>query len=184
MHVKSFKYLTIALGLAVCSNAAEHVPGRLLVGFRTSSDRATAGRILLAHGASLRQELPRLGFGSVEIPEAASDAVLASLRQSGAFEFVEPDYYAHTAGDPNDPSYLAQWHLPKIGSPLAWSLSTGSSSVVVAVIDSGVYGHHPDLASKLVPGWNFVHDNADTSDVLGHGTAVAGTVAAATNNGI
>jgi subtilisin family serine protease len=107
-----------------------------------------------------------------------------SLRQTGAFDFVEPDYYAHTAADPNDPSYLSQWHLRKISSPLAWSMSTGSPSVTVAVIDSGVFPRHPDLESKLVPGWNFVKETADTSDLLGHGTAVAGTVAAATNNAI
>src|SRR4051812_5187864 len=146
MYTKLFKYLTITLATVICAHAADHVPGRLLVGFRSSSDAASVGRILLAHQASLRREFPGLGLGAVEIPEATSEAVLASLRQSGAFEFVEPDYYAHTASDPNDPSYLAQWHLPKIGSPLAWSLSTGSSSVVVAIIDSGVYAHHPDLA--------------------------------------
>jgi subtilisin family serine protease len=121
---------------------------------------------------------------AVDIPEESSEAILASMRGSGEFAFVERDYYGHTASDPNDPSYIAQWHLPKIGSPLAWSVSTGSSLVIVAVVDSGVFGHHPDLSSKLIPGWNFVKDSADTSDLLGHGTAVAGTVAAATNNGI
>jgi subtilisin family serine protease len=184
MYGKLFRILTIALLTGVCAQASDYVPGRLLVGFRASSDRAAGHRVLLAHRASVRRELPALGVATVEIPDASSEAVLASLRQSGAFEFVERDYYAHTAADPNDPSYLAQWHLPKIGSPLAWSLNTGSASVIVAVVDSGVFSHHPDLASKLVPGWNFVKDNDDTSDLLGHGTAVAGTVAAATNNSI
>jgi subtilisin family serine protease len=55
---------------------------------------------------------------------------------------------------------------------------------VVAVIDTGVHGTHPDLASNLAPGWNFVKSNSDTSDLLGHGTAVAGVIAAASNNGI
>ena len=63
-------------------------------------------------------------------------------------------------------------------------MTTGSASVVIAVIDSGVYSAHPDLAPKLVAGWNFVKSSADTSDVIGHGTEVAGTVAAATNNAI
>jgi subtilisin family serine protease len=156
----------------------------LLVGFRRPSDRTAADRFLLAHRASVRREFPALAAAAIDVPEEISEAVLASLRQSGAFEFVERDYYAHTAADPDDPSYVAQWHLPKIGSPLAWSLSTGSPAVTIAVIDSGVFSHHPDLAAKLVPGWNFVKDNADTSDVLGHGTAVAGATAAATNNGI
>jgi subtilisin family serine protease len=121
---------------------------------------------------------------SIDIPERLSGATTASLRASGLFEFVEPDYYGHTAAEPNDPSYIAQWHLRRIATPLAWSLTTGSESVLVAVIDSGVYAGHPDLASKVTPGWNFLKQSADTSDVLGHGTAVAGTVAAATDNGI
>lgn len=125
-----------------------------------------------------------MGIHVVDVPAEASEAIRQSLQQSGLFDFVEPDYYAHTASDPNDPSYISQWHLRQIGSSLAWTVTTGSAAVVVAVIDSGVYGQHPDLASKIVPGWNFVKGNADTSDVLGHGTAVAGTVAAATNNGI
>jgi thermitase len=183
MHTKSFWHLTIALAAAVGAQAADHVPGRLLVGFRSSANRVVVGRALVAHRASLHRELPGLEVGAVDLPDT-SDAAIESLRRTGAFEFVERDYYAHTAADPNDPSYLAQWHLPRIGSSLAWSVSTGSSSVIVAVVDSGVFNHHPDLAAKLVPGWNFVKDNADTSDLLGHGTAVAGTLAAATNNGI
>src|SRR5690349_10345301 len=136
MYAKSFKNLTIALAVAICASAADHVPGRLLVGFHSQSDRTAASRALLAHRASLKREFPALSVGAIDVAEDSSEAVLASLRQTGAFEFVERDYYAHTAADPNDPSYLAQWHLPKIGSPLAWSLNTGSASVIVAVVDS------------------------------------------------
>jgi hypothetical protein len=121
----------------------------------------------------------------VEVPEQQSETILQELAQSGAFEYVERDYYAHTGSvTPNDPSYPSQWHLQQISAPAAWSVTTGSSAVVAAVIDSGVDGTHPDLSGKLVAGWNFVGNNANTSDVLGHGTAVAGTLAAASNNGI
>jgi thermitase len=167
---------------AVCAEP-EHVPGRLLVGLRPQADEATLARTLLTQRAAIRRRAQALSVATLDVPEDGG-ATLAALRQSGLFEYVEPDYYGHTAAQPDDPSYLAQWHLPRIGTPLAWSLTTGSDSVVVAVVDSGVYGSHPDLASKLVPGWNFVKSSADTSDVLGHGTAVAGTLGAATNNGI
>jgi subtilisin family serine protease len=106
------------------------------------------------------------------------------LARSGQFGYVERDYYAHTAAVPNDPSYGSQWHLPRIQTPQAWNVTTGTASIVVAVVDTGVYAVHPDLASKITPGWNFVASNADTTDVLGHGTAVAGVVAAASNNSI
>ena len=182
------KTLQIAAWMAWALSASgaepEHVPGRLLAGLRPQTDPAALTQTLAGRRAVIRRHDAALSVATLDVPEDPSGAILASLRQSGLFEYVEPDYYGHTAAQPDDPSYIAQWHLPRIGTPLAWGLTTGSDSIVVAVIDSGVYGRHPDLAAKLVPGWNFVKKNADTSDVLGHGTAVAGTAAAATNNGI
>ncbi len=166
------------------ADSRNHVSGRLLVGYREGSDPAVRDGVLKLHGARLRQHLPELGVGVVDVAEESSEAVMASLARSGLFSYVERDAYAHTAAVPNDPSYGSQWHLPKIQSSQAWSITTGAASVIVAVIDSGVNAAHPDLAPKLMPGWNFVKGTADTSDVLGHGTAVAGTVAAASNNRI
>jgi hypothetical protein len=140
-------------------------------------------RTLMLHRAAVRRQLPGIDVSVLEVPEDGSGAILESLRNSGLFEFVERDYYARTAAVPNDPSYPSQWYLPVIQLPQAWDVTTGSSSVVAAVIDSGVDSSHPDLASKLVPGWNFLSNSADTRDVLGHGTAVAGVLAAASNNG-
>jgi hypothetical protein len=54
---------------------------------------------------------------------------------------------------------------------------------VIAIIDTGVDGTHPDLSSRMVPGWNFYDNNSNTADVQGHGTATAGTAAATLNNG-
>ena len=142
-------------------------------------------RIWQQHGAVERRRVAQLGLHVIEAPEASIEAIRQSLVRTALFDYVEPDYYAEIAAtSPNDPSYISQWHLPKIGSSDAWTRTTGSASVVVAVVDSGVYAAHPDLASKLIAGWNFVKSSADTSDVIGHGTEVAGTVAAATNNGI
>ena len=107
-----------------------------------------------------------------------------SLLRTGLFDYVEFDYYARTAAVPNDPSYGSQWHLPKIQAPQAWNLTTGVEAVPVAVIDSGADPLHPDLAGKLIPGWNFLLKAARTNDTLGHGTAVAGSIASASNNGI
>jgi hypothetical protein len=172
----------------VTGRAAEtpdHVPGRLVVGHRRDADRGATDRMLRAHQAMVRRYVAELRMSVLDVPEEQSEAILESLRNSGLFEYVERDYYARTgAVTPNDPYYISQWHLPQISAPAAWGVTTGSASVIVAVIDSGVDGTHPDLSSKLLPGWNFVGNNSNTSDVLGHGTAVAGTVAAASNNGI
>lgn len=186
--MRALRKLVLLLGFPLLLSAAErptHVPGRLLIGHREGIDSNLLEGTLRIHGAVVRRRLAQLGASVVDVPEAASEAILESLRKTGIFSYVEYDYYAHTAAAvPNDPSYASQWHLPRIQSAEAWGVTTGSASVVVAVIDSGVFGSHPDLKAKLVPGWNFVDDSADTDDILGHGTAVAGTLAAASNNGI
>jgi subtilisin family serine protease len=178
--------LAIWMAVSACLSAAApaHVPGRLLAGRRQPVDGAVLARAWRMHQIVERRHVPELGLHVLEVPEESADAVRRSLEATGLFDYVEPDYYAEPGSTPNDPSYVAQWHLSKIGGAQAWSLTTGSPGVVVALVDSGISAAHPDLASKIVPGWNFVRSNADTSDVTGHGTEVAGTVAAATNNGI
>ncbi len=84
---------------------------------------------------------------------------------------------------PNDTYYSTyQWNLPQIQASYAWAVSTGSSDVVVAVLDTGVDLTHPDLQGKFVAGYDFVNNDADPSDDEGHGTHVTGIIAACTNN--
>jgi thermitase len=85
---------------------------------------------------------------------------------------------------PNDPLWPASWSLAKVRAPLAWRATTGSPEIVVAVLDTGVDATHPDLAGAVLPGWNTVDDSPDAGDDHGHGTAVAGVIAARGNNGI
>jgi thermitase len=71
-----------------------------------------------------------------------------------------------------------------IGAPAAWGVTTGSADVKVAVVDSGVDRTHPDLFANLVPGYDFAYDDADPTDYYGHGTHVAGIIAARGDNGV
>ena len=176
--------LVLGCNWALFADDPAYVPGRLLAAHREAIDDAVLTRTWMAHGAVLRRSLPGLRVSVVEVPESSSEAIRESLMRTNLFEYVERDYYARTAAAPNDPSFALQWYLPRIHSLEAWGVTTGSASVVVAVIDSGVDAKHPDLVGKLVPGWNFVKNNADTADLVGHGTTVAGTLAAASNNGI
>src|SRR5581483_6642613 len=90
------------------------------------------------------------------------------------------------AGVPNDPSYAGSQapYLGALNLPSAWDRTTGSDSVVVAVVDSGVDPTHPDLAGHVVAGRNIVSGGADTTDEIGHGTKMAGILGAVTNNGL
>jgi subtilisin family serine protease len=93
---------------------------------------------------------------------------------------VEPDIPLELSYAPNDPDLARQWGLAKIQAPLAWDRVKGGP--LVAVVDTGVAGNHPDLASQVVQGRDFVNQDEDATDDHGHGTHVAGTVAAAADN--
>src|SRR3977135_2124477 len=82
-----------------------------------------------------------------------------------------------------DPLRPQQWGLDMIGADPAHQVATGSGAVV-AVIDSGVQADHPDLAGRLLPGYDFVDDDGTPQDGNGHGTHVTGIVAADAGNGI
>ncbi len=90
---------------------------------------------------------------------------------------------------PNDPLFVNQWHLREaadhdIDATEAWDLSIGSSSTLIAVLDTGVDATHPDLGPAVVGGFDFVNGDSDASDDHGHGTHVAGIIAATANNGV
>ncbi len=84
---------------------------------------------------------------------------------------------------PNDPLYPLQTHLQTIQAPGGWQYFTGSSKVIVAVVDTGIDLSNPDFAGRLVQGYDFINNDPDAMDDNGHGTHVAGTVAATGNNG-
>jgi thermitase len=174
----------LAVALVGAADVPSHVPGRLLAAPRPGIDSDLLAYTLRRHAAVVRNHWPQIAVSVLEVPEESSQAIMESLQRTGLFEYVERDQYARTAEFPNDPGFPSEWHLAKIQTPQAWNLTTGSPAVVVAVIDTGVFGTHPDLASNLVSGWNFVKSNSDTADLLGHGTAVAGVIAAAGNNGL
>ena len=86
----------------------------------------------------------------------------------------------------NDPLIPAQYGIQITGIDKAWTVQTGSPQVVVAVIDSGIDGTHPEFQGRLVPGYDFSekeHKPGGTDDGYGHGTHVAGVIGAAAGNG-
>ncbi len=128
-------------------------------------------------------------------------AIKALGRQAGVAS-AEPNYWRQPLAVPNDTLYAEQWHYPQIQLPDAWDITTGSEDVTVAVIDTGILSSHPDFAGQLVSGADLISDSVNAGDGDGvdtdpedvgdqelgdgsssfHGTHVAGTVAAATNN--
>ncbi len=173
-----------------------YIPGQILVRYR--SDAAKLG----AKGAMMLATAENSAVGSqvqgLE-PGADVDAVLEQLRQDPTVEFAEPNYIAKimNVSEPNDPEFTEQWGLAKIGAPLVWPMvESAPGPVVVAVVDTGVKVGHEDLVGRVLPGRNFAdfmddgnpypsQDNTnDDYGWNGHGTQVAGIIAATHNNGL
>ena len=95
----------------------------------------------------------------------------------------EPVSYESFALVSNDDYSGRQWAIPKTMVPQAWEITSGEASVVIAVLDTGIDKEHEDLVGKVIAEVNFT-DSPTADDIYGHGTHVAGIIAAAANNGV
>ena len=141
---------------------------------------AVLAQALIGAGARTLARIGPLRATVVELPARSAAAALVRLRRSPAVRYAERDRAKHLSE--LDPGRPQQWGLDAIGAPAIWPLSRGGG-IVVAVIDTGV-AEAPDLAGRILPGWNVLAQTADASDDNGHGTHVAGTIAEAEGNGI
>ncbi|NJN16807.1 MAG: S8 family serine peptidase [Oscillochloris sp.] len=102
----------------------------------------------------------------------------------GLIGLLAPPAIAQEGAPSNDPLYGDQWALAQIGAPCVWMALPPRQNVIVAIVDSGVDAGHPDLVGRVRDdGYDFVDDDADPRDENGHGTHVAGIIAAQLNNG-
>jgi thermitase len=166
------------------ASAQNTVPNRILIKPKASVAETTLKSLWSSYSINEHHRLPQQGVRVMAVAPGQRDAVLQLLRRNANIEYAEPDYIATPCLTPNDPYYSQQWHLPNIQAPGAWNVTTGTTNVILAVVDSGVDLAHPDLAGRLLPGTNLVTNTTDPSDDNGHGTAVTGTAAATGNNGI
>jgi subtilisin family serine protease len=176
---------------------------RALVRFAPSASAGQRAAALARAGATVDVDLPALGATRIALPIDANDVTgdasgFAALRLSRdpAIASVQLDARASVEFTPNDtlfgtdPSFgVGQWGLRAAQVDKAWDVVRGSPSIVVAVIDTGIDPNHPDLSGVWLPGAAFV-SSPDPScaagtliDDNGHGTHVAGIIAASANNG-
>jgi PKD repeat protein len=185
---------------------AEVVAGEWIVKFRSDAVAPSASGLTVA-GVRLDtvRALALPGTQLLRAPGlgiADTLAVAAELAARPDVVYAQPNYRLHALAVPNDEFYSFQWHYPAINLPAAWDITTGSTSTVVAVVDSGILfaagnagATHPDFAGKVLAGYDFVSNPQSSGDGDGrdpdpfdrstghHGSHVAGTIAAATNNG-
>ena len=146
-------------------------------------------------------EIVKLNLAGQDVLDA-----IEILKENPQVVYAEPDYLYTSSAVPNDFLLYRQWEWEQIQAPEAWGIATGSADVVVGVVDTGIDYDHIDLADNIwtnpgeipgngidddgngyiddVHGWDFYHDDCDPEDNHGHGTHIAGTIGAVTNNEI
>ena len=191
----------------------DHVPGQVVVQFQravaqSGGEARLAELIQAGGGVAARRSDFDLGLHLVSLPAGDSvEAATSRFRQMPEVAFAEPNYVHHLQRTPNDPLFSQlQWNFRMLDSERVWDIQTGSASVVVAVIDSGIasqnlgplfvdygpfgsgilgpFSRAPDWGTTLfTTGYNAVLGSGPAFDDNGHGTHVASTIAEGTDNG-
>ena len=196
--------LLVVVAAFAAPAAASAAEGQIIVKYASGADaqdRADArDDASVVRGETL--PLPSTELVTPQPGTSITDA-LADLERSRDVAYAEPDHTRRAfdlyPDEAAGPRFANLWALHNtgqvignhagtagadIGAPAAWGVTTGSASVKVAVVDSGVDRTHPDLFANLAAGYDFAYDDSDPTDYDGHGTHVAGIIAARGNNGI
>ncbi|MCS1352535.1 S8 family peptidase [Mechercharimyces sp. CAU 1602] len=188
-----------AVGLAVTLPLSNNLPAvgldtasaetkssdEIVVKFSDKTSEKVRKSIHRAEKSNVLEQNESLDFDVVEVEGQSVEEAIAEYSDMENVEYAEPIIEYKASWTPDDPMYESDQYGPQnMSVPEVWDTTKGSSDTVVAVIDTGVQSDHPDLSGKVIEGYDFVDDDNDASDEQGHGTHVAGTIGAATNNGI
>ena len=154
----------------------------LLIKIKPGVSEKTIEKMLTSLGLEIRDKIPKINVLIVSATQKTLNQIKSLTLQNPIIDHIEENMEIPLAEIPNDKYYKLQWHLQKIQTPDAWNISKGEPNIIIAVLDTGVDPNHPDLKDKLLEGYNAYDNSKNATGDLAHGTAVAGTVAAITNN--
>jgi len=156
--------------------------GEYIIKMKKTASTLSAKSLLSAKGASILSIDDQ--HMVMRLDKATEEEALASLSSNPNVEYIEPNIRMHTFGEITDPSYSKQWGLSAIHAAEAWAEVTNTAEVTVAIIDTGVDYTHPDLANRVDTknDYDYVNHDSNAMDDNGHGTHVAGILAAELNN--
>jgi subtilisin family serine protease len=158
---------------------ARYVADRLLVKFRHGTPQRRQSEVLAEAGVRAVERIAALDVVVVHMDPPDRAEALVRLRGSHFVVNAEKDAVLEAFDTvPNDADWSAQWGLRRVGLPGAWDRTHGSNAIVVAVLDTGVDAQQQDLQGAILPGYSLLQ----SADDNGHGTAVAGIIAARADN--
>ncbi|WP_237771249.1 S8 family serine peptidase [Kribbella sp. ALI-6-A] len=158
-------------------------PHSVLVKFSSRASAAARASVLAKHNSRQAAVLVTDDYATVTSNTAAPE-LLKKLKAEPNVELASLNYVRTSAATPNDEFYGSdQGYLSTIRMPQAWDRQKTAGSQTIAVLDTGVDGGHPELAGRVYTGYNAINPKASANDDEGHGTMVAGIIAANTNNG-
>ncbi|HDS29741.1 MAG TPA: hypothetical protein ENN67_01720, partial [Firmicutes bacterium] len=164
------------------------IPDTVIIEFQSYADARVAQVVNTFPGVAHEKAMTHRPVARYRILDGATPfETITLLRNMPAIKEVYPNYRRSAQLIPNDPYMQLQLEAMQVARiPAAWDIQTGSNSVLVAVIDTGVDETHPDLLPNLIlPGVNVREDGSElVTDDSGHGTAVTGIIGAVGNNGI
>ena len=172
---------TMSLAISPLAVSAQSTTSSLLVKLAVGLSPAQQAQVIARNGGVEVSSIPALRLHVIEVATADLAQVLANYQADPQVVSAEENKTRQSQAFPADPLYQNQWALPKISWDLVFGNVTPTGSAVVAVLDTGVDAQHPDLAANVMPGISILDGSSGTTDPSGHGTWVAGIVAAQTD---
>lgn len=176
--------LMVVVVIPIPVAVADNRPVKAIVVFEQGSiTDSEKGTLVGSEGGTIDKPLRIINGAAVTLPSEGAGAKLALKR---GVRLVQLDHQVHISGKVSakrvrtQPAQSTPWGISKVEAPAAWATTTGSA-VKVAVIDTGIQLNHPDLAGNIKGNVNFVNPRKNGNDDNGHGTHVAGTIAAVNN---
>ncbi len=194
-----------------------HVPDEIIIKYKVHANQADKDNIRAEINGHQKKAWGRLRAEVDKIQGMTVEEAIQRLQGHPKVEYVEPNYILQADEVPNDPMFNQLWGMENTGqtggtpgadisATNAWDVFTGSSNVLIGVIDTGVDYTHPDLAANIwtnpgeipgngidddgngyiddIHGWDFINNDNDPMDDHGHGSHVSGTIGAVGDNGI
>jgi subtilisin family serine protease len=204
--------LALATGAALAADRVEAVPGEILVKLRAHAPRSVQAQVAADAQADSAEQVGEVEGGTIRKLRVRGDVATALRNLSGNswVEYAEPNYIVHADTVPNDPQFGELWGLRNTGQVIggvagtvgadikaepAWTVTTGTRTVVVGVVDTGIDYNHPDLAANVwsnpggiggcpvgTHGFNAITKSCDPLDDHDHGSHCSGTIGGVGNN--